>query len=46
MAELADALDSGSSDRKVMKVQVLLPAPEKGAVAKVPKKSRAKCLRK
>ena len=27
MAELADALDSGSSDRKVMEVQVLLAAP-------------------
>ena len=27
MAELADALDSGSNDRKVMEVQVLLPAP-------------------
>ena len=26
MAELADALDSGSSDRKVVKVQVLLAA--------------------
>ena len=26
MAELADALDSGSSDRKVMQVQVLFPA--------------------
>ena len=29
MAELADALDSGSSDRKVMQVQFLLPAPNK-----------------
>ena len=27
MAELADALDSGSSDRKVMQVQLLLSAP-------------------
>ena len=27
MAELADALDSGSNDRKVVEVQVLLPAP-------------------
>ena len=27
MAELADALDSGSSERKFMQVQVLLPAP-------------------
>ena len=27
MAELADALDSGSSDRKVIQVQVLLSAP-------------------
>jgi hypothetical protein len=26
MAELADALDSGSSGRKVVEVQVLLPA--------------------
>ena len=30
MAELADALDSGSNDRKVMEVQVLLPAPSRG----------------
>ena len=29
MAELADALDSGSNDRKVVEVQVLLPAPPK-----------------
>ena len=29
MAELADALDSGSSDSNVVEVQVLLPAPEK-----------------
>ena len=28
MAELADALDSGSSDRKVIQVQVLLSAPK------------------
>ena len=28
MAELADALVSGTSDRKVMQVQVLFPAPE------------------
>ena len=27
MAELADALDSGSSEDSFMKVQVLLPAP-------------------
>ncbi len=27
MAELADALDSGSNGRKAMQVQVLLPAP-------------------
>ncbi len=27
MAELADALDSGSSDFTVIQVQVLLPAP-------------------
>ena len=29
MAELADALDSGSSDFTVIQVQVLLPAPPK-----------------
>ena len=29
MAELADALDSGSSGRKAVQVQVLLPAPNK-----------------
>ena len=28
MAELADALDSGSSESNFMKVQVLLPAPQ------------------
>ena len=28
MAELADAQDSGSCNRKVVQVQVLLPAPE------------------
>ena len=28
MAELADALDSGSSEGNFMQVQVLLPAPE------------------
>ena len=28
MAELADALDSGSNDRKVVQVQVLLSAPK------------------
>ena len=27
MAELADALDSGSSEVKLMQVQVLFPAP-------------------
>ena len=27
MAELADALDSGSSESNFMQVQVLLPAP-------------------
>ncbi len=30
MAELADALDSGSNGRKAVQVQVLLPAPSKG----------------
>ena len=29
MAELADALDSGSNGRKAVQVQVLSPAPEK-----------------
>ena len=29
MAELADALDSGSSDSNIMQVQFLLSAPEK-----------------
>ena len=29
MAELADALDSGSNSRKAVEVQVLLPAPGK-----------------
>ena len=29
MAELADALDSGSNGRKAVQVQVLLPAPNK-----------------
>ena len=29
MAELADALDSGSNGRKAVQVQVLLPAPSK-----------------
>ena len=28
MAELADALDSGSNGRKAVQVQVLLPAPQ------------------
>lgn len=28
MAELADALDSGSNERKLMEVQVLLSAPD------------------
>ena len=32
MAELADALDSGSNDRKVVQVQVLLSAPKKALV--------------
>ena len=30
MAELADALDSGSNGRKAVQVQVLLPAPSRG----------------
>ena len=30
MAELADALDSGSSESNFMQVQVLFPAPAKG----------------
>ena len=29
MAELADALDSGSSGRKAVQVQVLFPAPDR-----------------
>ena len=29
MAELADALDSGSNGRKAVQVQVLLPAPRR-----------------
>ena len=29
MAELADALDSGSSEGSLIQVQVLLPAPRK-----------------
>ena len=33
MAELADALDSGSNGRKAVQVQVLLPAPEKRQVS-------------
>ena len=35
MAELADALDSGSSESNFMQVQVLFPAPKK--------KARQKC---
>ena len=31
MAELADALDSGSSEGSFMQVQVLFPAPESNA---------------
>ena len=33
MAELADALDSGSSESNFMEVQVLLPAPKKKKLA-------------
>ena len=33
MAELADALDSGSNGRKAVQVQVLLPAPDTGFFA-------------
>ena len=32
MAELADALDSGSNGRKAVQVQVLLPAPSKSCI--------------
>ena len=32
MAELADALDSGSNGRKAVQVQVLLPAPYKDTI--------------
>ena len=32
MAELADALDSGSSEGNFMEVQVLLPAPTKKSI--------------
>ena len=32
MAELADALDSGSNGRKAVQVQVLLPAPEQNSI--------------
>ena len=32
MAELADALDSGSSEGNFVKVQVLLPAPYKDTI--------------
>ena len=32
MAELADALDSGSNERKLMEVQVLLSAPDQRPV--------------
>ena len=35
MAELADALDSGSNGRKAVQVQVLLPAPEKSTSSEV-----------
>ena len=32
MAELADALDSGSNGRKAVQVQVLLPAPNESRI--------------
>lgn len=35
MAELADALDSGSNGRKAVQVQVLLPAPANPHVCEV-----------
>ena len=36
MAELADALDSGSNGRKAVQVQVLLPAPNHDNLNLVP----------
>ena len=42
MAELADALDSGSSESNFMQVQVLFPAPEKPAFDSV--RRRAFCI--
>ena len=35
MAELADALDSGSNGRKAVQVQVLLPAPYRVFITQV-----------
>ena len=35
MAELADALDSGSSESNFMQVQVLFPAPEHDGITVV-----------
>ena len=35
MAELADALDSGSSDFTVIQVQVLLSAPSQGSCSEI-----------
>ena len=47
MAELADALDSGSSESNFMQVQVLFPAPnenfrENGSFYFTPKNTKAK----
>ena len=36
MAELADALDSGSNGRKAVQVQVLLPAPQRSVRKNTP----------
>ena len=45
MAELADALDSGSSDRKVVEVQVLSSAPiENKKLTRPLSNGRLKCF--